>query len=142
MNAVSFLKKHGLELDSLPERSRTVVYGVKADLTYIEYLKVSEQTAVWQGQPTESYLTRAPRTNQPNDPSTHPGVRARGGRHARRAEPRHRGRGREARHRGERGRRAVRRRTLFVVCVWIVRVFGPPTPCIYVWYMASERTTD
>ena len=40
MNAVSFLKKHGLQLDSLPERSRTVVYGVKADLTYIEYLKV------------------------------------------------------------------------------------------------------
>lgn len=40
VNAVSFLKKHGLQLDSLPERSRTVVYGVKADLTYIEYLKV------------------------------------------------------------------------------------------------------
>lgn len=37
---MSFLKKHGLKLDSLPERSRTIVYGVKADLTYIEYLKV------------------------------------------------------------------------------------------------------
>lgn len=40
VNAVSFLNKHGLQLDALSERSRTVVYGVKADVVYIEYEKV------------------------------------------------------------------------------------------------------
>lgn len=58
MNAVSFLKKHGLELDSLPERSRTIVYGVKADLTYMEYLKVrlrGRSTTPEGNRPTQSY---------------------------------------------------------------------------------------
>ncbi len=40
VNAVSFLKKHGLQLESMPERSKTIVYGIKADLTYIAYLQV------------------------------------------------------------------------------------------------------
>ena len=40
VNALSFLKKHGAALEGLPDRSKTIAYGLKADLTYCEYLKV------------------------------------------------------------------------------------------------------
>jgi hypothetical protein len=40
VNALSFLKKHGAALEGMPDRSKTIAYGLKADLTYCEYLKV------------------------------------------------------------------------------------------------------